>query len=105
MNERFVVGVYASLATGNLRLRLGEYHRRFPDVDAQTVDCGQDTLQTDLAGSAIDLAMMTTNERPGQIRRDHSTRGRIRRLLRSTGLAVAIGSFLASPDARDRHRL
>jgi DNA-binding transcriptional LysR family regulator len=101
MNERFVLGVYASPATGNLRPTLGEYHRRFPDVDAQTVDCGQDTLQTDLAGSAIDLAMMTT----GQIRRDHSTRGRIRRLLRSTGLAVALGSFLASPDARDRHRL
>jgi DNA-binding transcriptional LysR family regulator len=41
MNERFVVGVYASLATGNLRPRLGEYHRRFPDVDAQTVIVGR----------------------------------------------------------------
>jgi hypothetical protein len=32
-------------------------------VDAQTVDCGQDTLQTYLAGSAIDLAILTTNGR------------------------------------------
>jgi hypothetical protein len=42
MNERFVLGVYATPATGNLRPTLGEYHRRFPDVAAQTVHCGQD---------------------------------------------------------------
>jgi hypothetical protein len=97
MNRRFVLGVYASPATENLRPTLGEYHRRFQNVDVQTVDCGQDTLQIDLPGSAIDLAVMTTNGRPGQIGRDHSTRGRIRRLLRSTALAVALGYFLPLP--------
>jgi DNA-binding transcriptional LysR family regulator len=60
MNGRFVLGVYATPATGNLRPTLGEYHRRFPDEAAQTVHCGQDTFQTDLADSAIDVVIMMT---------------------------------------------
>ena len=50
---------------------LGEYRHRIPDMDAQTVHCGQDTFQTDLADKAIDrLIIMTTNDRPAHIRRD-----------------------------------
>lgn len=59
-NGRFVLGVYASPATGNLRATLAEYHRRFPDVDVQTVDGGHDTLLSDLAGSVVDVAIMTS---------------------------------------------
>ena len=70
-------------------------------MGAQTVHCGQDTFQTDLADSAIDVVIMMTNDRPSRIRRDpsthHSMRGRIRKLLRSTGLAVALSSFLPLP--------
>jgi hypothetical protein len=36
MRGRFVLGVYASPATKNLRPALGEYRRGIPDVDAQT---------------------------------------------------------------------
>ena len=46
MNGRFVLGVYATPATKKLRPTLGEYLHRIPDVDAQTVHCGQDTFQT-----------------------------------------------------------
>ena len=70
-------------------------------MDAQTVHRGQDTFQTDLADRAIDVVIMMTNDRPSRIRRDpsthHSMRGRIRKLLRSTGLAVALSSFLPLP--------
>lgn len=70
-------------------------------MDAQTVRCGQDTFQTDLADSAVEVAIMMTNDRPSRIRLDHSTRhsmrARIRKLLRSTGLAVALSSFLPLP--------
>src|SRR5580692_9159019 len=70
-----------------LRPTLGEYRHRIPDVDAQTVRCGQDTFQTDLADSAVEVAIMMTNDRPSRIRLDHSTRhsmrARIRKLLRS----------------------
>ena len=64
MNGRFVLGVYATPATKKLRPTLGEYRHRIPDVDAQTVHCGQDTFQTDLADSAIDVVIMVTTAGP-----------------------------------------
>jgi DNA-binding transcriptional LysR family regulator len=35
---RLTIGVYTSMATGNLQATLAEYHRRFPDMDVHTVD-------------------------------------------------------------------
>jgi hypothetical protein len=62
---------------------------------------GKTPSQTDLADKAIDVAIMMTNDRPSRLRLDpsthHSMRGRIRRLLRSTGLVVALSSFLPLP--------
>jgi hypothetical protein len=101
MNGRFVLDFYATPATKSARPTLAEYRHRIPDVEAQTVHCGQDTFQTDLADTAIDVVIMMTNDRPSRIRRDpsthHSMRGRIRKLLRSTGLVVALSSFLLLP--------
>jgi DNA-binding transcriptional LysR family regulator len=59
-NGQLTIGVYASLATGNLRTTLVEYHRRFPDVDVHTVDGVHDHLLCALTGNAIDVAIMTT---------------------------------------------
>lgn len=53
------IGVYASLSTGNLRATLAEHHRRFPDVDVQTVDGGHDGLLCGLVDNAIDVSVMT----------------------------------------------
>jgi DNA-binding transcriptional LysR family regulator len=39
---------------------LVEYHRRFPDVDVHAIDGGHDRLLCALAGSTIDVAIMTT---------------------------------------------
>ena len=55
-----MIGVYASLSTGNLRATLMEHRRRFLDVEVQTVDSARDRLLGDLAGNAIDIAIMTT---------------------------------------------
>ena len=57
---RLTVGVYVSLATGNLRATLTEYHRRFPDVGVHTVDGAHDRLLCDMITSAVDVAIMTT---------------------------------------------
>lgn len=54
------VGVYVSLATGNLRATLAEYHRRFPDVGVHTVDGAYDRLLCDMITSSVDVAIMTT---------------------------------------------
>ena len=57
---RLTIGVYVSLATGNLRATLAEYHRRFPDVDVHTVDGAHDRLLCDMITSSVDAAIMTT---------------------------------------------
>ncbi|PKU22978.1 LysR family transcriptional regulator [Telmatospirillum siberiense] len=57
---RLTVGVYVSLATGNLRATLAEYHRRFPDVGVHTVDGVHDQLLCNMITSTIDVAIMTT---------------------------------------------
>lgn len=58
---RLTVGVYVSLAAGNLRATLADYHRRFPDVDVHTVDGAHDRLLCDIINSGVDVAIMTTN--------------------------------------------
>lgn len=57
---RLTIGVYVSLATGNLRATLAEYHRRFPDVGVHTVDGAHDRLLCDMITSSVDVAIMTT---------------------------------------------
>lgn len=57
---RLTVGVYVSLATGNLRATLAEYHRRFPEVGVHTVDGAHDRLLSDTITSMVDVAIMTT---------------------------------------------
>jgi len=56
---RLTIGVYASLAAGNLRATLAEYHRRFPEVDIHTVDGAQDRLLFDVTAGIVDVAIMT----------------------------------------------
>ncbi len=57
---RLTIGVYVSLATGNLRATLAEYRHRFPDVDVHTVDGAHDRLLCDMVSSSVDVAIMTT---------------------------------------------
>jgi DNA-binding transcriptional LysR family regulator len=57
---RLTIGVYVSLAAGNLRATLAEYHKRFPEVDIHTIDGAQDRLLSDLTASIVDVAFMTT---------------------------------------------
>ena len=57
---RLRIGVYASLSIGNLHATLVEYHRRFPEVEVQTIDGSHDRLLCALAGNAVDVAIMTT---------------------------------------------
>jgi len=61
---RISIGVYASLATGNMQATLAEHHRRFPDVDVHTVDGTHDKLLCALIGNAVDVAVMTTAHSP-----------------------------------------
>jgi len=58
---RLTIGVYASLAAGNLRASLAELHRRFPEVDVYMVDGGHDRLISELAANMIDVAIMSTS--------------------------------------------
>ena len=37
---------------------LGEFHRRFPDVEVRTADGARDRLLRDLAGAAVDIAIV-----------------------------------------------
>ncbi len=57
---RLTVGVYASLAAGNLRATLAEHHRRFSKVDVYMVDGGHDRLMGELTANTIDVAIMST---------------------------------------------
>ncbi|MDR3436611.1 LysR family transcriptional regulator [Telmatospirillum sp.] len=56
---RLTIGVYVSLATGNLRATLAEYRRRFPGVGVHTVDGAHDRLLCDMITSSVDVAIMT----------------------------------------------
>ena len=56
---RLTIGVYVSLATGNLRATLAEFHRRFPDVEVHTVDGVHDQLLCGIS-TAVDVAITTT---------------------------------------------
>jgi DNA-binding transcriptional LysR family regulator len=58
---RLTIGVYASLAAGNLRATLADFHRRFPEVDIHTVDGAQDRLLSDLSAGIVDIAIMTAS--------------------------------------------
>lgn len=58
---RLTIGVYVSLATGNLRATLAKYHRRFPEVDVHTVDGTHDRHFSDLITSTVDLAILTSS--------------------------------------------
>ncbi|WP_426443187.1 LysR family transcriptional regulator [Bradyrhizobium genosp. P] len=55
---RLTIGIHASLSAGNLRATLLDHRRRFPDVDTHLVDGSSNHLISDLAGSAIDVAVV-----------------------------------------------
>jgi DNA-binding transcriptional LysR family regulator len=57
---RLTVGVYVSLATGNLRATLAEFRTRFPAVDVHIVDGAYDRLLCDMIASNVDVAIMTS---------------------------------------------
>jgi DNA-binding transcriptional LysR family regulator len=61
---KLTIGIYSSMATGNMRATLADYRRRFPDVDVYTVDGSHTRLISALARSAVDIAIMT-NHRTG----------------------------------------
>ena len=56
---RLTIGVYASLATGNLHATLVDYHRRFPGVDIHLVDGPHARLICALDRNDVDVAIMT----------------------------------------------
>jgi DNA-binding transcriptional LysR family regulator len=58
-NGKLTIGVYASLATGNMHATLADYHRRFPEVDVHMVDGSHSRLICAMARNAIDVAIMT----------------------------------------------
>ncbi len=58
---RLTIGIYASLATGNMRATLADYHRRFPEVDVHTLDGSHHHLVSALARGAVDVAIMTNS--------------------------------------------
>lgn len=57
---RLTIGIYSSLATGNMHATLADYHRRFPEVDVHTVDGGHARLVCALTRSTVDVAIMTS---------------------------------------------
>jgi DNA-binding transcriptional LysR family regulator len=63
-NGRLTIGVYASMATGNMHATLADYHRRFPEVDVHMVDGSHSQLICALARNAVDVVTMT-NSRAG----------------------------------------
>lgn len=56
---RLTIGVYVSLAAGNLKATLAEYHRRFPEVDVYTVDGAHEGLLSDAMAGTVDVAVLT----------------------------------------------
>ncbi len=59
-NGRLTIGVYASLATGNMHATLADYHRRFPEVDVHTLDGSHSRLISALGRNSVDVAIMTS---------------------------------------------
>ncbi|WGD53564.1 LysR family transcriptional regulator [Bradyrhizobium sp. CB1650] len=55
---RLIIGIHTSLSAGNLRATLLEHRQRFPNVDRQFVDGASEHLISDIASSAIDVAVM-----------------------------------------------
>ncbi|MGF6313126.1 DNA-binding transcriptional LysR family regulator [Bradyrhizobium sp. i1.8.4] len=55
---RLTIGIHTSLSAGNLRATLLEHRHRFPDVDRQLVDGASDHLISNLASSAVDVALV-----------------------------------------------
>ncbi|MBM7488162.1 DNA-binding transcriptional LysR family regulator [Bradyrhizobium sp. USDA 3686] len=55
---RLTIGIHTSLSSGNHRATLLEQRHRFPDVDRQFVDGASEHLISDLASSAIDVAVV-----------------------------------------------
>jgi DNA-binding transcriptional LysR family regulator len=58
-NGRLTIGIYASLATGNMHATLADYHRRFPEVDFHMMDGSHSRLLSALGRDAVDVAIMT----------------------------------------------
>lgn len=56
---RLTVGVYTSLAAGNLRATLNEYHALFPSVDIRMIDGQRGDLFADLSSGMIDINIIT----------------------------------------------
>lgn len=56
---QLAIGVYASLATGNMHATIMDHRRRFPDVDVHTVDGTHERLLCALTGQVVDIAIMT----------------------------------------------
>ena len=96
MNERFAPGKCVASARKPLTNAESLLSQDI-SVHAQAIDCGQDALQNNLAACEFNRVIRMTNGRTCQIRPGHSTRVHIKRLLQSTGLAVALGSFLPLP--------
>jgi DNA-binding transcriptional LysR family regulator len=61
-NGRVTIGVHASLSAGNLRATLIEHRRRFPDVERRFLDGSSDHLLSNLASSAIDIAIVADGD-------------------------------------------
>lgn len=52
------IGVHVSLATGNLKATLAEYHRKCPAVAVQIVDGARERLLAETLANAIDVAVV-----------------------------------------------
>jgi len=60
-NGQLVIGIYASLSTGNMFSTLLDHHRAYPEVEVRTVDGGHDALLCGLTNNTIDVAIMTSS--------------------------------------------
>jgi DNA-binding transcriptional LysR family regulator len=60
-NGHLAIGIYASLATGNMYATLVDYRRKFPDVEVQTFDGDHRQLMRAIDRNAIDIAIMSSN--------------------------------------------
>lgn len=56
---KLTIGVYASPSAGNLHATLVEHHRRFPEVQIQTMDGDHEHLLFALTSRVVDIAIMT----------------------------------------------
>ena len=58
---RLTIGVYASLAAGNLRATLAEFHKQIPEVDIHTIDGAPERLLSGITAGIVDVAIMTAS--------------------------------------------